>query len=87
MANKRDFKKSVNTLIADVIDECFYIQDNFPKLEAETEKLVEEAIEIYNKLIGGMRLAKDKKGFRALTNEMEEKAEYLVSALNALNTK
>ncbi len=43
MSNKRILKKSLNELVFDVVDECYYIQTLDASKEKATEKLIDEA--------------------------------------------
>lgn len=48
MANKRDFKKDVDTVFATVVEECAFTADFFPEKMELAEKLIDEAVALYN---------------------------------------
>ncbi len=48
MANKRDFKKDVDNVFETVIEECIFTADFFPEKTEKVEKLIDEAIQLYN---------------------------------------
>ena len=48
MANKRDFKKDVDTVFSTVLEECVFTADFFPEKEEAVEKLIDQAIALYN---------------------------------------
>jgi hypothetical protein len=85
MANKRDLKKSINSLVFDVIDECIYIQEINPDRFDSCEKLIDEAVNYYNDALSKMNSAKMKSDFRNVASELEEKAEKFIDSLNSLN--
>lgn len=48
MANKRDFKKDVDNVFETVVEECVFTADFFPERIEKVEKLIDEAIQLYN---------------------------------------
>lgn len=86
MANKRDLKKSINSLVFDVIDESIYIQEIKPEKFEACEKLIDEAVNYYNNALSKMNSAKAKSEFRSIAIELEESAENFIEGLNALNS-
>ncbi len=85
MANKRTLKKSINSLVFDVIDECIYIQEVHPDKFEASEKLIDNAVDYYNNTLSKMNASKSKADFRQVANELEEKAVFFVDELNSLN--
>jgi hypothetical protein len=85
MANKRDLKKSINSLVFDVIDECIYIQEINPGRFDACEKLIDEAVNYYNDALSKMNSAKTKAEFRNVAIELEDHAEKFIESLNSLN--
>lgn len=85
MANKRILKKSLNELVYDVVDECYFIQStDAAKIDA-TEKLINEAAIFQDTTIRKIKTARGKVEFRAIVAEVEEKVDHFVDALNGLN--
>lgn len=85
MANKRQLKKNINTVIFDVIDECIYIQETRPEKLDASETLINEAIDVYNTLMAGIHSAKSKADYTEIISTFEEKADDFVDKLNSLN--
>lgn len=48
MASKRDFKKDVDCVFETVLEECVFTADFFPEKTEKVEKLLDEAIALYN---------------------------------------
>ena len=44
MASKRKFKKQLNKVIFDVVEECFVVQIHEPEMGETTKKLVTEVV-------------------------------------------
>ncbi|MFM7683283.1 MAG: hypothetical protein ACKO7P_11120 [Bacteroidota bacterium] len=86
MANKRDLKKSINSLVFAVIDECIYIQELNPDKFESCEKLIDDAVNFYNNALSKMNSAKTKSEFRAIAIELDENAENFIESLNTLNS-
>ena len=86
MANKRTLKKSINTLVFDVIDECIYIQEIHPEKNDASEKLINNAVDYFNDALAKMNASKSKADFRKVAQELDEKAALFVDELNSLNS-
>jgi hypothetical protein len=85
MSNKRILKKSLNELVFDVVDECYYIQALDSSKEKATEKLIDEAATFQDSILSRMKKARGKEEFRAIVLDLEKKADHFVTSLNALN--
>lgn len=85
MSNKRILKKSLNELVFDVVDECYYIQTLDASKEKATEKLIDEAATFQDSILSRMKKARGKSEFRAIVLDLEKKADHFVTSLNALN--
>ncbi len=86
MVNKRNLKKSINSLVFDVIDECIYIQEIKPEKFEACEKLIDEAVNFYNDALSKMNAAKAKSEFRSIAIQLDENAENFIESLNTLNS-
>jgi hypothetical protein len=85
MSNKRILKKSLNELVFDVVDECYYIQTLDASKEKATEKLIDEAATFQDSILSRMKKARGKAEFRAIVLDLEKQADHFVTSLNALN--
>jgi hypothetical protein len=85
MANKRTLKKSINSLVFDVIDECIYIQEVKPEKFEASEQLIDKAVNYYNNALSKMYASKSKADFRQVAADLDENAAAFVDELNSLN--
>lgn len=86
MANKRNLKKNINSLVFDVIDECIYIQEIQPEKFELCEKLIDDAVNYYNDALSKVNSAKIKSEFRSIAVELDNYAEKFIEGLNSLNS-
>lgn len=85
MANKRILKRSINEMVFDVVEECFFFEMTSPEKSDRSAKLIDEAADFQDQMLVRMNRAKGKAEFRAIVAEVEAKAQYFVDSLNALN--
>lgn len=85
MANKRDFKKNLNEMVFDIVEECFYLQLGDDSKMKKTEALIDETAAFQDEVLGKIYRNKTKKEFSELTKYVGEKGKYFVEQLNALN--
>ena len=86
MANKRNLKKNINSLVFDVIDECIYLQENRTDKFESCEKLIDEVVNYYNEALSKINSAKNKTDYRSIAIELDDKAEKFIEKLNSLNS-
>ncbi|TXI83847.1 MAG: hypothetical protein E6Q37_09560 [Crocinitomicaceae bacterium] len=85
MASKRTFKRDLNRMIFDVVEECFSVQlYNESKTEA-TNKLIDEAVEFRNNMTEKIHAAKTKQAFKVLHAEVEDAAVDFTHKINGLH--
>ena len=84
MASKRDFKKDLNRMVFDVVEECFSIQLYNASKTQVTNELIEEVINFRNDMTEKIHKAKTNKDFPAIKKVAEEAAEDFVLKLNNL---
>ena len=85
MANKRTFKKNLNEMVFDIVEECFYLQMVDDSKTKKTETLIDETAAFQDEVLGKISKSKTKKEFVELTDYVGEKGKYFVEQLNALN--
>ena len=85
MANKRTFKKNLNEMVFDIVEECFYLQMVDDSKTKKTEALIDETSAFQDEVLGKISRSKTKKEFTELTSYVGEKGKYFVEQLNALN--
>ncbi len=84
MASRRYLKKVINSQIAEVIDNCYDVLAESPKKEEKANKIIDEAVELYDDLIGEVNDYKNAKSPSAHFNKIEEK---LLKQIDSLNGK
>ena len=85
MASKRIFKKELNNMFFDIVDECYSVQLFDESKAAASDKLIDEAIEFRNNMSEKINKANDKKAFKALHQEAEDAAVDFIHKINGLN--
>jgi hypothetical protein len=85
MASKRIFKKNLNDMVFDIVEECFYLQMVDDSKTKKTEALIDETAAFQDEVLGKISKFKTKKEFVELTAYVGEKGKYFVEQLNALN--
>lgn len=88
MANVRDLKKDINYVLGDII-EAVYIWEltNPDKENKKAESIIDEAISTFDELIALVNQKKvenQKKHFKAINTQLEEKGRKLIDKINAL---
>lgn len=85
MASRKHFKRELNNMVIDVIEECFSIQlYNESKTEA-TERLIDEVVEFRNSIVQKMYAAKSKKDYPAIHAEVEDAAVDFIHKINEIH--
>jgi len=88
MASIKNLKKNVNYVLSDIIEECYVAQIiNDDKKGVKAEKIIDEAIAIFDTLIvkiNTKNIKDKKKHFKAINKELETKAQGLLNKLNKL---
>ncbi|MFT4698895.1 MAG: hypothetical protein ACI9SJ_002053 [Flavobacteriaceae bacterium] len=89
MASIRDLKKDINFVLGDII-EAVYIWEltNPAKDTKNSQKLIDEAIEVFDDLIVKVNqkdVENQKQHFTAVNKELEEKGRGLIDKINALS--
>jgi hypothetical protein len=84
MASKRKFKKDLNRMVFDVVEECFSVQLYNENKTQATNELIEEVIGFRNGMSEKINSAKTIKDFPVLKNEVEDAAVNYIHKLNSL---
>ena len=87
MASVKNLKKDINYTLGDIIEECYIAQMLAPKSTGKIEKIIDEAIAVFDDLIERMNsknVENKKAHFKAIDTELETKANSLVEKLNKL---
>jgi hypothetical protein len=73
MASRRNLKKLINSEIANVIDSCYDIIIESPKSEEKMNKVIDEAVELYDELLGAISGYKSASNTGAYFRDLETK--------------
>jgi hypothetical protein len=88
MASVKNFKKEINNVLSDIIEECYICQlTNDDKISAKADKIIDEAIAVFDDLI--MKLNENnvenkKKHFKTLHTDLKLKAEKMLGKIEKL---
>lgn len=88
MANKRILKKDINYVLGDIIDAVVLWEDSNPTKDVKgAEKIVDEAIAVFDELIGKVNaknVENKKAHFKAINQDLETKGLALIEKINKL---
>ncbi|MBE7628929.1 hypothetical protein [Tenacibaculum piscium] len=88
MASIKNLKKDIDYTLGDIIDICRLSTQLNPEVDAEkSEAIVEEVFETYDELISKINAKKvenKKAHFKAISTELEQKANALIEKVNSL---
>lgn len=85
MASKRKFKKHLNEMVYDIVEECFYLQLTDDSKVKKSDKLIDEAAAFQDDVLSKISKSQSKKEFSEISSHVNEKAKYFVQKLNELN--
>lgn len=84
MANKRQIKKIVNSVIIDIVEESYSVQlFNESKAEA-SNKIIDAAANLQDDLLSKISQAKSKVDFKSIYTDFETKTDELYDQVNKL---
>ena len=92
MPNRRNIKKDINSVLGDVIEECYSEMLIHPdKNDAAIDSIIDAAVDLADDLIARVNSSKNlktrkevKDNFHTIANELEDKAIGFIEKLNAL---
>jgi len=92
MANKRNIKKDINSVLGNVLEECYSEMLNNPGVkEKEINDIIDDAVDLADDLISRVNKSKTlavkerKNHFKKIGEELEEKAIDFIEKLNKLS--
>ncbi|HLU87114.1 MAG TPA: hypothetical protein VKZ44_05110 [Taishania sp.] len=84
MANKRDIKKIINSVIIDIVEESYSVQlFNEAKTEA-SNKVIDAAAAVQDDILSRINAAKSKKDFPSIIADFEAKTDELYDLVSKL---
>lgn len=88
MGSIKNFKKEINIVLSDIIEECYVCQLNSDdKISAKAEKIIDEAIVVFDDLVVKINqkgIENKKKHFQSIHSELEKKGSSLLLKLEKL---
>ena len=88
MASVKNFKKEINNVLSDIIEECYVCQlNNDDKVSAKAEKIIDEAIVVFDELVVKLNqkgVENKKKHFQSMRSELQKKGSGLLTKLEKL---
>jgi len=90
MSSVRNFKKELNQVLSEIIEECYVSQlSGDDKNYAKAEKIIDEAIATFDELIIGLHQKPEgtaKAHFKALREELQKRTDKLSAQIIKLNS-
>lgn len=88
MASIKNFKKEINDVLSDIIEECYVCQlKSDDKVSAKAEKIIDEAITVFDDLIEKLNkkgIENKKKHYQSIHSELKKKGSGLLTKLEKL---
>lgn len=92
MANRRDIKKDINSVLGDVLEECYSEMLHHPeKNDDKINAIIDEAVDLADDLIARVNSSKKlksgkemKTSFQTISDELQDKAIGYIEKLNSL---
>ncbi len=88
MASIKNLKKDINNVLSEIIEECYICQlTNDDKISAKADKVIDEAIEVFDDLIVKLNLKNvdnKKKHFQSVITDLESKTAKLMTKLDKI---
>ncbi|MCK5678853.1 MAG: hypothetical protein KAH72_10325 [Flavobacteriaceae bacterium] len=88
MASIKNLKKDINNVLSNIIEECYICQlTNDDKISAKADKVIDEAIEVFDDLIVKLNLKNvdnKKKHFQSIITDLDSKTTKLLKKLDKI---
>lgn len=84
MANVRNLKKNINSMIYDVVDECYSVQLYNDSKTAESDSFIDDAADFQEEIMGEIKRAENKKDYKAIEAKVEKTREEWTTRLNKM---
>jgi len=82
-------KKRINAIVNNIIEECYSVQISDKNKDGETNKIIDEAVEMFDDLLARLKAAKEiidnkelKKHYDAISSDLEKTSLNLINKLN-----
>ncbi len=88
MASVKNFKKEINNVLSDIIEECYVCQlTSDDKISAKADKIIDEAILTFDELIVKLNqknVDNKKKHFQSIQTDLNSKAAKMIGKLEKI---
>ena len=91
MSSRRMLKKRINNVVNNIIEECYSVQLYNQDKKAETNKIIDETVAMFNDMIGRLHHAKSitdrheqRKYYDALSSDLNKSSLGLLNKLNKI---
>ena len=88
MGSIKNFKKEINIVLSDIIEDCYVCQLNSDdKISAKAEKIIDETIAVFDDLVVKINqkgIENKKKHFQSIHSELKKKGSSLLLKLEKL---
>jgi len=88
MASVKNFKKEINNVLSDIIEECYVCQlTSDDKISAKADKIIDEAILTFDELIVKLNqknVDNKKKHFQSIQADLNSKAAKMIGKLEKI---
>ncbi len=87
--SRRLLKKKINVIVNNIIEECYSVQISDKKKDKETNKIIDEAVDLFDDLLTRLSAAKDiasgkelKKHYDKINSDLEKTSLSLIGKLD-----
>ena len=70
--SRRLLKKKINVIVNNIVEECYSVQISDKDKDKETNKIIDEAVELFDDLLTRLTIAKDIASGKELKNYYEK---------------
>ena len=84
MANVRELKKEINSMIYEVVEECYDLQLFNSSKSEKTDAFIDEAADFQEEIMNEIKRASSKSEFKEIRRKVDEKSTEWVKKLNTL---
>ncbi|MDX1652784.1 MAG: hypothetical protein R3277_09855 [Brumimicrobium sp.] len=84
MANVRELKKDINSIIYDVVDECYSLQLFDESKKEASDNFIDEVADFQEEIMSEINKAKTSKEYSEIRKKAEKQAEEWIKKLNKL---
>lgn len=92
MTSRRYLKKKINSIVNDIVEECYNYQFQYPQQkDTESNKIIDDAVDMLDDMVGRVNQAKSikdrgllKQYFESINDDLEKQSLKLMERMNGL---